>query len=222
MSLMRDLRLGRILTLPSEPSLGTPRLPKGHGWPGAEALASNPGYQGLVLILKLRFPVGPGSVPQPRVPLLPISNKEIAFPSVITCCGDTFINAWEVLWLQWQREMKKINKTTVVSSLSDLGCDSTKTPRVTAPTCYRSWALHPRPDSAQHWQMDLASTKTTQGLAGSRNVGSRLQAQWQRSPSVSHRDRVDPHLLFGLTTPCIPPHPLLWQASQDVDLSYSG
>lgn len=36
-----------------------PCLPKGHGWPGAEALARNPGYQGFVLILKPRLPVGP-------------------------------------------------------------------------------------------------------------------------------------------------------------------
>lgn len=74
--------------------------PKGQGWPGVEALAPSAGYQGPVLILKLRLPVGPGPVPQPRVPLLPIPNEEIAFPYAATCCGDTFINAWEALGLQ--------------------------------------------------------------------------------------------------------------------------
>lgn len=78
------------VTLSSVP----PRHPKGQGWPGAEALARSCGYGGPVLILQLRLPVGAGSVPRPRVPLLPISEEEIAFPYGTPRCGDAFINAW--------------------------------------------------------------------------------------------------------------------------------
>lgn len=67
-----------------------------------------------------------------------------------------------------------------------------------------------------------ASAKTRRGAAARGAVASRLRAQRQRSPSVSRRDRVDPHLLFGLTAPCIPPRRPLWRVSQDADLSYSG
>lgn len=65
----------------------------------------------------------------------------------------------------------------VCPSLWGLGCDSRRALRVTALSCQGSWTLQPHPAPAQCWQRDLASTKTTQASAGSRNVGSRLQSQ---------------------------------------------
>lgn len=120
-----------------------PRIPKGHGWPGAEALAWNPGYQGFVLILKPRLPVGPARSLSPvylccqsltRKLLFLLSQRVVEIHSLMP--GKCFdFNDFE------KKKKNPINKIVVVSSsLLGLGCDSRRALRVTALSCYGSWA----------------------------------------------------------------------------------